>query len=65
MGNKKQLIVAGAMVILMILSIVFPISVITDYINVSSTYRRYVWEPLSIILIIGGLLIYILRDKKK
>ena len=63
--NKKQLIVAWAMGILVVLSILFPMWKITDYIDALPSLKTYAFEQIGIILIIGGLLIYTLRDKKK
>jgi uncharacterized membrane-anchored protein len=62
--NKKQLIVAGAMGILIILSILFPITAIIDY-EFSSEFKNYGFVQIAVVLIIGGILLYVLRDKKK
>jgi len=62
--NRKQLIVVWLMGILIILSLLFPIQEIRDY-EFGSTFKDYRFEQIVVILIIGSLLIYALREKKK
>lgn len=61
--NKKQLIAAWVMGILIVLSIIFPIQKITDY-EFGSTFKDYRFEQIVVILTLGSLLIYTLREKK-
>jgi hypothetical protein len=62
--NKNQLIVGWVMGILVVLSILFPIKAIIDY-EFGFSFKNYRLGQIAVVLIIGGLLIYTLRDKKK
>jgi len=50
--------------ILIVLSFLFPISAIIDYTDAFPRVKHYRVEQIIVIAIIGGLLIYTLRDKK-
>lgn len=63
--NKKQLIIAWAIGVLSAICLFFGLGG-----EVQVSYARYTWRPtawsfFSVILIIGGLLIYTLKDKKR
>lgn len=66
--NKKQQILVCAMGLLGVLCIVSPFTISTHR-NDGKVHtmkkKTYIVEPVGIIFAIGGLLLYVLRDKKR
>lgn len=63
--NNNQLKAIGVSVSLMALSFVFHIFDVQDFGGIIVVTRRYIWEQIAVVALVGVFAVYFLRTKKK